>query len=335
MRRPGFIRGNAMNDKKCSRFREGILLLDDADETSKGLLKKKIRQEFWNLSEDERNAILGEEIWWFLRRGPVMGPRRRPTVSNDTRAFLMRLMFEQGNGVSVWEAVNKELNMCELMVLGELLEQRPDKFSAQCLREMSNTLKVRVKNGLALGETRIGTKPTDILEENVVAQFQARLTQVMVEHYLTAEGPRFGASFEAEKAALEGDLQIAGIAKETIPALEKANEYLTQPRDDFSFKQAMELCRTCFETVIQDQATACGVKPGRTGGQTLQILKDKAKITEHECNLGKSIYSFVSERGSHALDSEEVEAKLSLFMVMEYCQYLVRRLGKQATSDVR
>jgi len=96
----------------------------------------------------------------------------------------------------------------------------------------------------------------------------------------------------------------------------------------------MDLTRTAYEETIRSCAEKVGIEPAMTGGQTLSLLKKHGKLTEEEWELAKGLYGFLSERGTHTLKSEHQEAKVTLFMVIEYSQYLIGTLvpAKQEQS---
>ncbi len=307
------------------QFDDGLHLLLDAEESDRPAIEMRLRQDFWSLS----GADIGAGAGCIAK----FATNLRPTPDlHAVRLILFDLVLQATSGDIVWQIIQNSLAYADCRVLLTLLQQYPARFSWKCLRD----IQARLANKAALDASQLSL---DIMAPGPISAANARLVHegyrkkvlelvydLRIKNYVQRSGPALGANFEAEQAALEESIAEAGISDGVLPALKKAHEYLSGHQEDFSFKTSMDLTRTAYEETINSCAKKAEVKPAMTGGQTLTLLKNEGKLTEEEWDLARGLYKFLSERGSHTLNSEHKEAKVSLFMVMEFSQYLIGTL---------
>ena len=314
------------------QLEEGLHLLLEAKANDKAAIETRFRQSFWNLSGED----LSDGAINVVRFATKLA---RTEETRPTRQFLFALLLEATDGDTVWKAIKTFLSPADILLMLALLEQQPGKFSSKSLRDMSSQFSRM--NVMEIGEFILTTSnetPLTVVETLDYDMNRKKLLRAVydlrIKNYTHRSGPALGASFEAEQAALEESIAEAGISDGVLPALRKAHEYLSGHQDDFSFKTSMDLTRTAYEETIRSCAEKVGIEPAMTGGQTLSLLKKHGKLTEEEWELAKGLYGFLSERGTHTLKSEHQEAKVTLFMVIEYSQYLIGTLvpAKQEQS---
>lgn len=306
------------------QFEEGVRLLRDAMGTEdRPAIEARVLQDFWTLEESEKEKAL-TLVRAYLQPGSGHATPRFLAM----RTFLLNLLFDAVDGDAVWREVCKTgARAVDYDQVSGFIERRPDKFAPGCLADihefLQRTLEKQAKVSPLLGGAlaRYQSNMTVSMRKLLALAYKSGLTT-----YLERSGPLLGASFETEISELAEESSKAGVGHAVIDAFRRSEDYLARPEDEFSFTSSMDFTRKAYEKIIENRAQACGVKPAKTGGATLKLLFDHEKLTKHEYNLGHWLYKFISERGSHALDSERTEAKVVLFMAIEYSLYLIARL---------
>jgi hypothetical protein len=299
------------------QFINGMDLLPSADEYDRKTIESRVKQAYYSASNQEQEAIL-RYVTLFMLMG-----KGHPNTSLREIHFLLRLLCEAMNGDLAWESW-KEITRYDIAFYAQLLKDYPSKFGPATLAEMQRkvddlTEPTPIRERLP---RKYHTREDEGEIENAKTLSKA-IYQLRLKSYLTETGPTLGASFEKEYSILEEALANANSPPIVAEALENAHKKLMAPQDQFSFKDSMDITRSAFEQILTQLANGNAVQPGVTGGATLRAFFDKEMLSDHEYQLGKSLYRFLSEKGVHALTSERNEARVSLFMVMEYSLYLL------------
>ena len=317
-----------MASKRFQQFCDGLSLMASAREEDIPLVDATVRELFWSLDNTEQPLALFQ-----LKQTLV---NHAPWETEFHIEPLLRLLLEATKGDEIWEVIEATNYIVDTVFLESLINNNPGKFSESCLARMQVFFRNRMHNAIL---HQPSTHPLTSDEIRLLKGLAARnrfkrlvdiIYNVRLKNFLQESGPPLGASFEAEKAAFEQVAIAAGVKPEAMQAFDSAKNKITEPKELFSFKSAMDLVRAAYEAIITHITTHVDIEPASTGGATLRKLFDADLLSEHEYHLGHRLYKFVSDRGTHALDSKQREAKVSLFMTMEFSQYL---LAKLTTSE--
>lgn len=135
--------------------------------------------------------------------------------------------------------------------------------------------------------------------------------------------------------AVKIEINKYGLEPGLAEVLEKLDDAIIQGKDKFDFKQCIELSRTFQEHLIQQIVSKIQHKTSitykgapRIFTQWLEYLKrsDIAFLSDKEYQLGKSMYDFASETGTHSLGSKIEAARIIKNILIEYALYLLKKL---------
>ena len=302
-------------------FLSGLRLLPQVQAQDAQAFTVAFRQDFWALSDDARSDVRD-----------AMAEMLRTLVGEGAHAWkvdvIYHLVARAYDGDAVWHALGTLLSRCSAPLLRRLLDEYPRKLSRYTLEEMDRSIHQRLspapKN---VFETMFAASPA---ERPALMALREQVYQLRLQRYIRSQGPQLGASFEAEKATLDTKLVGAGFRPHVSEAIQTAHEAVQAPANSFSFKTSMDLTRSAYEHLLSELAARAKVQVPEeaTGGMILERLRKDGRLDEREHQLGRWLYKFVSDRGTHTLTSQVEEARLCLFMVMQYSQYLLERLRK-------
>ncbi|MCL6089231.1 MAG: hypothetical protein M1530_03680 [Candidatus Marsarchaeota archaeon] len=209
--------------------------------------------------------------------------------------------------------------------LNESIDFRPQDFNEQKRMETEQFLKNaswRIELGIIV--RKIEGRFNDIKYSNIVRELEETHASEMKKEYaeLISELPRTSLT-----------------TKEQLKAyIEKAHQTYGAAKDERDYKTSLDLSRSYLHGLYSEACTKIEEKTGkrckRNGTGKIEdfstandFLKTNGTITQKEWDIGRTTYGYLSDEGTHNLNTRREQARIGINFTVEISLILLKKLS--------